>query len=168
MYFSWLARDGFTQYSGQSGGDYQPWHSGIAKAYASGPGIIYSQHWLIFSPVLALGVKLSPRFSLDFYASATPLVFCADVDDHLLGIIPQRFQDYLFWGLSLEEGIGFAFVPAERFEIRLDWGFRYVSGSRGETYKKPIGEGSFSFFPAGEAGAGLYTMDAGISVKIRL
>jgi outer membrane protease len=166
MYFSWLARDGFTQYSEQSGGDYQPWHSGIAKAYASGPGIIYSQHWLIFSPVLTLGVKLSPRFSLEFYASATPFVFCAAVDEHLIRKL--RFQDYLSWGFSLEWSVGFAFTPVERFEIRLDWGLRQISGSRGETYQKSTDTGGSFFFPAGEAGAGLYTMDTGISAKIRL
>jgi outer membrane protease len=166
MYFSWLAQDGFTQYAEKSGGDYQPWHNGIEKAYASGPGIIYSQHWIIFSPVLALGVRLSPRFFLDFYVSATPFVFCAAVDDHLIRKL--RFQDYLSWGLSFEGSIGFAFAPVERFEIRLDWGFRQISGSRGETYQKSTGTGASFFFPAGDAGAGLYIMDSRISAKIRL
>jgi outer membrane protease len=164
MYFSWLAQDGFKQYADEVGKD--AWDSGIPKKAISGPGIIYSQRWFVFSPVLALAVKLSPRFSLEFYASATPFVFCAAVDDHLGRNL--RFQDYLFWGLSLEEGLGFAFAPTERFEIRLDWDFRYLSGPRGETYQKSTGEGTSSFFPAGEAGAGLYTMDAGISAKIYL
>jgi outer membrane protease len=170
MYFSWLAQDGFTQYAktriDTSGNYYHPWNPEIPKIPVSGPGIIYSQHWFIFSPVLALGLRLSPRFSLDIYASATPFVFCAAVDDHPARKL--RFQDYLSWGLFLEEGIGLVFTPAERFELRLDWGFRHIGGSRGETYQKPTGEGSSSFSLSGEAGAGLYMRDVEISAKIRL
>jgi outer membrane protease len=169
LYFSWSARDGFTQYAEQvpkGSGNYLPWNSGIAKTPVSGTGIIYSQRWFIFSPVLALGVRLDSRFSLDLYTAATPFVFCAAEDDHLWRDL--RFQDYLSWGLSFDGGIGFAFVPVEKFEIRLDWGFKYIGGSRGESYSKSTGTGSSFFSLTGETGAGLYTMDAGISAKIRL
>jgi hypothetical protein len=168
MYFSWNAQDGFTQYASKNGaGDYEPWNSGIAKAPVSGTGLIYSQHWFIFSPVLAAALKLSSRSFLDLYMAATPLVFCAATDDHLQRSL--QFRDYLSWGLSLEGGAGFAFAPVERFEIRLDWGFRYISGPRGETYQKTTGETNSSFYLSDkESGAGLFILDAGISAKIRL
>jgi outer membrane protease len=173
MYFSWNAQDGFTQYASKNGGDYQPWDSGIAKNPVSGPGIIYSQHWFIFSPVLAAALKFDSRFFLDLYMAATPLIFCAATDDHLIGFDLKKgrqFKDYLSWGLSLEGGAGFAFAPAAKFEIRLDWGFRYISGPRGETYWRTTGPGltSSSFYLSGEGGAGLFIMDTGISAKIRL
>jgi outer membrane protease len=172
LYFSWSAQDGFTQYSSGSGGSYSPWDSGIAKKPVSGPGIIYSQHWFIFSPVLAAALKPGSRFFLDLYMAATPLIFCAATDDHLIGIDlrqGRQFRDYLSWGLSLEGGAGFAFAPVEKFEIRLDWGFRYISGPKGETYQKITGETTPSFFLSDkEGGAGLFILDAGISAKIRL
>jgi hypothetical protein len=175
MYFSWNAQDGFTQYAKEDppySRHYQSWHSGLAKTPVSGPGILYSQHWFIFSPVLAAALKLGSRFFLDFYTAATPLIFCAATDDHLIGIDQKKgrqYKDYLAWGLSLEGGAGFAFAPVERFEIRLDLGLRYISGPRGETYQKTTGQTSSSFsLSASEGGAGLFIMDAGISAKIRL
>jgi outer membrane protease len=170
MYFSWSAQDGFTQYAKEDppySGNFPPWDSGITKSPVSGSGILYSQHWFILSPVLAAALKLSSRSSLDFYMAATPLIFCAATDDHLQKNL--QFKDYLSWGLSLEGGAGFAFAPAERFEIRLDWGVRYLSGPRGETYKKITGsQTSSSFFLSGEGGAGLFIINTGISAKIRL
>lgn len=169
MYFSWAGQDGFTQYAAGNGWNYDPWNSELPKTPFSGTGIIYSQHWFIFSPVLALGVRLGPRFSLDFYTSVTSFIFCAAVDDHPFAKVPFQARDYLPWGLFLEEGIGFAFAPAEKIEIRLDWSFRYINGPRGETYQRATGEGdSFFFLSNGEAGAAFYALDAGISAKIRL
>jgi outer membrane protease len=173
LYFSWNAQDGFTQYSSKnSSGDYDPWNSGLAKTPVSGPGILYSQHWFIFAPVLAAALKLSSRFFLDFYAAATPLIFCAATDDHLVGIDQRKgrqFKDYLSWGFSFEGGAGFAFAPVEKFEIRLDLGLRYISGPRGETYQRTTGvTSSYFYLSSKEGGAGLFIMDAGISAKIRL
>ncbi|MDR1863564.1 MAG: omptin family outer membrane protease [Treponema sp.] len=169
MYFSWLAQDGFYQYASKdSGGDYLPWTNDIPKKPLSGPGIIYSQNWFILSPVLAVEVKLSPRFFLDFYVAATPLTFCASIDEHLKAGF--QAQDFSLWGLSLREGIGFAFVPKEKFEIRLDWGFRYISGTRGNSYIKETDDNAPNdYFQNGaDGGAGLFALDVGVSAKIRL
>jgi hypothetical protein len=174
MYFSWLAQDGYLQYAeypavGKT--DYQPWTSGVPKDPASGPGIVYSQSWLILAPLVGVDIKLSPRFFLDFYAAATPLVFCFDRDDHLYfgGPSGKRFQDYLFWGFSLDTGAGFAFVPVEKLEFRLDFGVRYIDGSRGDVYIKSTGVTSSDFYLSAHdgAGAGLLFLDAGFSMKIR-
>jgi hypothetical protein len=102
----------------------------------------------------------------------TPLIFCAATDDHLIGFDQKQgrqYKDYLSRGLSLEGGAGFAFAPAEKFEIRLDWSFRHISGPRGETYWEKTGQTSSSFsLSTNVGGAGLFIMDAGISAKIRL
>jgi outer membrane protease len=168
MYFSWSAQDGFKQYvpDPKSGEDYQPWDSGITKIPISGTGILYSQHWFILAPALAAALKLSSRSFLDFYIAATPFIFCAATDDHLQRNL--QFRDYLSWGLSLEGGAGCAFALTERFEIRLDCGIRYISGPRGETYKKITGDTEPVFYLSGEGGAGLFILSAGISAKIRL
>jgi outer membrane protease len=169
MYFSWSARDGFTQYSPASGGDYLPWNSGLPKTPVSGTGIVYSQYWLIFSPVLAAELKLSSRFFLDFSVAPTPIVFCAATDDHLL--TKAQYKDYPRRGLALRGGMGFAFVPKEKFEIRLDCGFRYVSDVRGESYIKETGANSLNQFYLSSkdgGGAGFFALDMSISAKIRL
>jgi outer membrane protease len=171
MHFSWSARDGFTQYaSTTSGGDYKPWHSGLPKTPVSGTGIVYSQYWFIFSPILAVKLKLGSRFFLDLYVALTPMVFCTATDDHLDPSKKVQYKDYLRWGFSHREGIGFAFVPKEKFEVRLDCGFRDISDIRGESYNKNTGSNSSDQFhlSSKDGGAGFFALDAGISAKIRL
>jgi outer membrane protease len=169
MYFSWIGLDGYDQYAeapafGKT--DYKPWHSGLTKNPVSGRVITYKQYWFILAPVLGGEIKLSPLFFLDLYAAATPLIYCVDIDDHLKTQV--RYQDYLSWGFALDTGIGFAFVPAEKVEFRLDCGIRYISGSRGDVYTKSTGVPSSGFHLSPEiAGGGYAAFDAGFSAKIR-
>jgi hypothetical protein len=53
---------------------------------------------IILSPVLTAALKLSSRSFLDFYTAATPLIFCATTDDHLIGFgrkQGRQYKDYL-------------------------------------------------------------------------
>jgi outer membrane protease len=154
--FSWTAEDGYYKY---------PPTDPEKSIY--GPGITYTQNWLIFSPGVRFALRISRYFSLNGFTMATPFIYGFCRDEHYLKKI--RFDDYLGWGLFIKGGIGFAFSPWKDLEFALSIGGSLIEGPRGDDYQMAVGEtdGSYARYPD-IGGAGFLALDVGFSVKITL
>ncbi len=74
-------------------------------------------------------------------------------------------MDFTGFGLFIEPAFNVSFI-VKRFEISLDFAYRYIGRTRGRTF---IQQGDADFYPsAGEAGAALSFISAGFLLKIRL
>jgi outer membrane protease len=175
--FSWTSEDGYIQYPKNASGSYQydqPWNADLDKDPVYGTGITYTQNWLMFSPGLYFGLKISRYFFAGCFAALTPFIYAVCVDDHLLPLSAgkqyTRGEDYLTGGFSAKAGLNVSFSPKEGLEFTLMAGFRNISGSRGDSYNMNMGlntGGSFSLSPY-DGGAGLLVLDTALSAKIQL
>ena len=126
--------------------------------------INYTQDWLIIAPGVSLGYYFNTRFYAELLFQISPLVFCNDLDEHLLRDI--QFRDYMWGGIFLEPGFHFSWFANKRLELSLGFSWRYISETRGETYIKY--PNSTTYIQEGEAGAGLSVIDTGLCLKIHL
>ncbi|MDR2484728.1 MAG: omptin family outer membrane protease, partial [Treponema sp.] len=98
----------------------------------------------------------------------SPLVWCSDLDEHLLPLpnAPngRQFKDNLRWGLFLEPRGKIAFAPNQRLELSMELAYRLITGSRGEEYSRPKDTGDYVL--VGEAGAGFSLLDTGLMLKV--
>lgn len=129
----------------------------------SGEVIKYSQDWVVVAPALSLEASLFGPFSGELSLEISPLVWCTDLDEHLTTRV--QYRDNTRWGLLVEPRGKLAFNPSERLELSMEAGYRFISGTRGESYAAGMGSDDFKF--AGEAGTGLSVLDAGLSCKVR-
>ena len=169
MYFSWSARDGYKQYSTStnSSGDVLPWDSSIPKVSISGEGILYKQNWFMLSPGFSLKGRLSRLFSVEGKFSYTPLIFCADHDDHLMRVPPLVFRDYLFLGHYFQGGGKFLFSPTQSLGMHLGFSYRYITGTRGPTYEQEENGSTFKTSSNG-AGVGFSAMNVELGVRMQI
>jgi outer membrane protease len=168
MSFQWTGRDGYTQYAPVVNNAYLPLDDSASKVSLDGPSISYSQDWLLTYPGLAVYVPLPRRFRVEFSFQISPLVFCFAQDDHLLRNL--EFRDYVPGGLYLEPRGNIVFSPTGRFELSLYAAYRFIKGGRGDSYSRETGSnkaGNFSEHTFPNAGAAFYSLDSGLSFKIR-
>ena len=157
MHFYWSARNGFVQYPEYSpSGDYSAWDSDIPKTYLNGEVITYAQNWFILSPGLSLKARLSRYFSIEGIFNYSPLIYCEDKDNHIVG--QTVFLDYLYFGHYLKGGGGFIFSPRHNMDLCLSLSYVSITGARGDTYMNRVKH-------AGIAGAGYSAFDLGLAVK---
>ena len=168
MHFSWSAKDGYSQYA-----DNPPWNSDIPKEYYKGEVVRYKQDWLILSPGVSLGWDMNRLFSLKTSFNYSPLIYCADRDDHML--IDANYQDYLYFGHYLKAGGGLEFRATKNMGLSLSLSYRRISGTRGDTVQQSwridyeTGDRiQQTRLYKDEAGAALSTLDLGLAVKFRL
>lgn len=165
MHFSFTGWGGSFQYAAEtSAGHFSPIGEAQKGSFSSGKVINYTQDWLIVAPGLSLNARFLSYFSAELFFQISPLIWCADLDQHLL--TGDQFRDYTRWGLFLEPKGRLVFIPNQRLSLSLDLAYRYITGSRGEVYVQPSGSGKY--IPAGAAGTGLSLLDTGILCKIRL
>ena len=126
--------------------------------------INYSQDWMVFSPGVLLKYYFLKAFSAEISFMISPFIICADLDEHLVRKI--QFRDYTRGGLYLEPGARIAYAAGKWVELSLEYSWQYITGTRGGTYSKSYGRGYY--LQGGEAGTGLWLMDTGLYVKIRL
>jgi outer membrane protease len=129
----------------------------------SGKVINYTQNWFIVTPAVSLNAHFLNRFTAGLFFQISPLVWCIDHDEHLT--TGKQYRDYMRWGLFLEPRASFSFAFNRRFAVSADLAYRYITGSRGETYQSPLGQDNYS--ASGEAGSGLSLMDAGLMFKVQ-
>jgi outer membrane protease len=165
MEMTWIARDGYTQYGeNNDNSPYVPWDDSFDKIPMEGDGIQYSQKWLLVSPGLAAGLPLSDFFTLDFSFTITPFVIAAAEDLHL--ITKMEYQDRPRCGIALEPECRITFFPNRLCSLSFRASWRYISGSAGQAWKRPISGGIYT--DSGTGGGGLNVLNAGISLKISL
>jgi outer membrane protease len=124
--------------------------------------INYTQNWITVAPGIALGYYFY-RFYAELFFNISPLVSCADVDEHIT--TDTLFKDYMQGGVFLEPGFHFSFIANTRLEFSLDFSWRYMDGTKGATWIGPIGTANLK--QEGEAGAGLSLFNIGLCMKIR-
>jgi outer membrane protease len=162
MRFSFSGWNGFLRYASGSGGNFGSVDDAV-EVSVSGKVINYTQDWLLVAPGVSAEFHFLNLFSGELFFQISPLIWCVDLDEHLM--VGREFRDYTRWGLFLEPRARLAFNPGERLSLSLDFAYRYITGSRGEVYQRPLAGGEYT--QAGEAGAGLSMMDTGFMVKIR-
>jgi outer membrane protease len=174
MYFSWTAKDGYAQYAREIApfsNIYEPWTDSLEKRHLNGALINYTQIWLLASPGISCFVPLNRYFSEEFSFLMSPLIFCKDLDEHLLRSFETR--DSMLGGLYFEPRFTFTFKPIERLMISLTVSYRDISGTKGNTYYRNTTDGLGS--PGDEsytlhknkAGAGLSFLEAGLGLKVQ-
>jgi len=157
MHFSFSAENGYYIYAPSFGGD-------GTKKPLDGKVIDYTQDWLIIAPGVSLGYYFDTRFYAELSFQISPLIICNDIDQHLTRKI--QFQDYMRGGLFLEPGFHFSWFAGKRLELSLDFSWRYISGTWGETYVSTIPAQYYT--ELGTAGAGMSMIDTGLCLKIHL
>jgi outer membrane protease len=158
---------GFTMYSREKGKNtYYPISQAPINKIPDGEKVInYLQDWLVFSPCASLRLYFLKYFHTDFSFKISPLIFCADLDEHLL--LNDQYRDYMRFGIYLEPALQLSFIPVKWLDISADCSWQYITNTRGETYKRrPIGTGIYGL--TGNAGAGLSMIDFTLYLKIRL
>jgi len=165
MNLRFYGENGYRTYAEDLGsGKYGP-IADAPKVPMSGKVISYSQEWFYAAPGVSAGYGYKDLFLAEISFLITPLVFCADLDEHILR--GWQFKDKMNGGIMLEPGFRFSFNINKWLGISSDISWRYISGTRGPAYlKKTIGKGNYE--PAGEAGAGLSILNTALLLKVRL
>jgi outer membrane protease len=166
MHFSWSGRDGYYQYaSTNSEGLYLPWDSSLPKVYDvynSLEVIRYMQNWFILSPGVSLDWDMNRLFSMKAFFNYSPLIYCADRDDHFPDHFWHRtYFDYLYFGHYLKSGGELILSPSQNISLSLSASYKRITGARGDTIYQSVRYKD-------EAGAGYSALDLGLAVKFRL
>ncbi|MDR1318983.1 MAG: omptin family outer membrane protease [Treponema sp.] len=164
-HFSFSGLDGYGRYARIRNGDYDSINNSPQEYDYSGKVINYTQEWIILSPGFSAGARFLKNFSFEFSFLISPFIYCADLDEHLT--TGTQYRDYMGWGLYLEPRVLLSWAPLAWLDVSLETGWRYISGTRGETYSRPLGKGNYAG-GSSEAGAGLSLLDAGLFFKFRL
>jgi outer membrane protease len=164
MYFSFAGRDGYGKEARKKTSfpaAYYPIDDNPYEYTFSGEVIRYKQDWFLIAAGFSIGTKLLSPFSFELSFQISPLTYCAAIDEHLSRRI--TFFDYTYMGLFLEPRGSFSFTM-ERIEFSLDFAYRYIGRTRGEThYNKKDGD-----ILQNEAGAGLSFIDTRLLIKLRI
>jgi len=169
MRFSFSGWDGEGTYARGNppfSGKYHPITDNPEKRSFKGKVINYTQNWLTIAPGIALDYYFLDYFVTALSFQISPVVICAALDEHLTPETYKQFRDYVQGGLLLEPGFRFGFIANSWIAVSVDFSWRYITGSRGLSYYRTYGKGTYT--QQGESGAGLSIMDTGLSFKIRL
>jgi outer membrane protease len=154
MYFDWMARNGYTQYDPGNG-----WDSSDPVSPVVGDAIGYSQRWFAISPGAVLLIPLPPRWKVEVSQNVSPgWIRVYALDRHIARNI--EFYDTPKNGILLESGLKAAYSLNDRISLELHASYRYIAGSRGDSWVS----GSEDPSPNG-AGAGFRSLDAGLNLK---
>ena len=157
MYFSWSAEDG--------SGVYDIYSMAWRDVNFSGPVVLYSQHWIIFSPGILAKVKIGKYFTIDGNISYSPLTFCIARDDHLLR--NMIFRDYSYFGHYIDGGLKLTYSLHPKIDLSLFVSYRHIMGSRGNSFFQDGGEtNDTNQYANGESGAGFSALNLGLAVRI--
>jgi outer membrane protease len=126
--------------------------------------INYTQVWLSVAPGVSFGYYFFENFCAELSFRITPLILCSDLDEHLT--TKTQFRDYMQGGLLIEPGATLSFACNDWIALSLEFSWKYINGTKGDTFMRPYGKGDY--FQSGTAGAGLSVLDTGFFFRIRL
>jgi outer membrane protease len=164
MRFSFSGTDGYGIYARNEEGKYAPIDDDPVPHTFSGKVINYTQEWMVIALGHSFTINFYDRFSAGWSVLISPVVFCSDFDEHIERRL--QFNDYMRGGLFLEQGTELSFAATQRLTLSVDCSWRYISGTRGESYYRPYGTKWYT--QIGEAGAGLSVIDTSVRIKVRL
>ena len=164
-HISFTGIDGYGIYAqSSSGGHYNPINDSPDLKKFSGKVISYSQDWLVLSGGLSFGVKFLNYLYFETGINISPLIACIDVDFHVLK--KKQFTDALFGGFYYEPQAGLFFTINKWINVSMNMAYRSIKGTRGKAYMRTIGIDDY-FNETGEAGAGMYLLNASILANIK-
>jgi len=167
MNFRFYGENGYATYARYLGsGIYAPIDDDPVEYSFNGLGkvISYSQEWFYAAPGISLGFGYKELILAEISFMITPLVFCDGLDEHK--ITKTQFRDKMMGGIMLEPGFRFSVAATKWLNISCDISWRYISGTRGLSYNRPIGTGYYQ--QEGESGAGLSILNTALSLKVKL
>jgi len=156
MHYYWNAKDGYYQYLSTPG---QTQVSEIPPVPMKGTVMEYTQNWFVLSPGVFVKFRLGRFFSLNGNFYYSPLIYCADRDEH-----PHRnitFLDYLYYGHYIKGGGGITFSPMENLDLTIFLSYSSIVDSKGDAYKN-------NYKMEEPAGGGYYAFEFGLSARLRL
>jgi len=154
MHYYWNAKDGYYQYLDIG----QTWADGIPKISVEGTVMEYTQNWFILSPGVLIKFRLGSYFSLNGNFNYSPLIYCADIDEHPLK--DTTYKDFLYYGHYLIGSGGLTFSPLDYLDLTLFLSYSSIADSRGNIYQN---SGKY----INQAGAGYSAFDIGLSARFR-
>ncbi len=171
MDFKWTARDGYFQYPpgwfpGPAPQPYPP-ASTRPKVPISGTGIIYEQTWFIPAAGVAARFNAGKDFKIFVSFAASPMVFCNDVDNHLLA--ETDFYENMWGGYLLEPKVSLEWQVGAKVGLSLDVSYRHIAGLIGDTYIVVTGVGQtpglVSQTSKNGAGVSFDALDASLNIR---
>jgi outer membrane protease len=171
MNFCFSGFDGHYQYAKEippksGSGIFHPIDDNPDTGSYDGKVINYAQKWLAVSPGVSFGYYFLKRFFAELSFRISPLILCADLDEHLTDATNTQYRDYMQGGLLIEAGAALAFSFNNWIALSLEFSWRYIGGTKGDTFLRAYGTGDYS--QLGMAGAGLSVFDTGFFLRIRL
>jgi len=165
MNFRFYGEDGYATYARPLGsGKYAPIDDAPIEFTFKGKVISYSQEWFYAAPGVSLGYGYKELLLAEISFMVTPLVLCDGLDEHKTTKI--QFRDRMTGGIMLEPGFRFSVAATRWLAVSCDVSWRYISGTRGLSYYRPIGIGNYQ--QEGEAGSGLSILNTALLLKVRL
>jgi outer membrane protease len=167
MNFRFNGENGFLTYARMLGdGKYAPIDDDPVEMSFSGWGkvISYSQEWFYAAPGVSVAYCYKEYLLVEISFVISPLVLCADLDEHLL--TNTQYRDNMTGGIMLEPGFRCSVAVTRWLGVSCDISWKYISGTKGITYTRVIGSGNY--MQGGEAGAGLSMLNTALSLKVRL
>jgi outer membrane protease len=153
MHFYWIAKDGYWQRLNPE----QTW-ADVPKNPVSGTVLEYTQNWFILSPGVFIKFRLGSYFSLNGIFNYSPLVYCADRDEHPLK--NTTYKDFLYYGQYLKGSGGLTFSPLDYLDLTLFLSYSSITDSRGNAYVNSAP------YP-GIAGGGYAAFEVGLLARFR-
>lgn len=187
MDFKWSAQDGYLQYpttgapygmSPFTPGTYTPWSPGETKTPIYGTGILYEATWVGFALGVRSRYQFLDGFSVDASFAFTPILSCYTEDNHVLRQLD--FYSTLSGGFMIEPRVAVEYVPFTGGVLRLEIGYRYTWGMKGDLTEVSTGTTTVtngfpyyagpdsSFTGTGDSGASLSVLDASLGLSISL
>ena len=172
MHFSWMAENGFFQYSEKlPSGHYAEWDESLPKQKVYGAVIRYAQNWFIFTPELSVKAGLSGCFYMELNLSLSPLIFCADRDDHLLPDGLGRgtlFFGRFLSGQYLNLGTRLCYSIQKNLDLSLSLSCTNIKTQRGKTNYAKTGVGASGTSNENYDGrAGYAALDLNLALNFR-
>jgi outer membrane protease len=174
--YKWSARDGFLQYPPNwfvvppgpgPFGSYPP-ASTDPRQPVSGTLIIYEQTYFIPAVGLSARFRIGEHLSCAVSFAFSPLVFCNDLDNHVLSTPGNDFCDSMLGGVLLEPKISVSWQMVRSARLSLDVSYRHIAGLIGTTTQVATGVGYTPGFVVGTypggAGATFDALDASVNL----
>jgi outer membrane protease len=169
MHYKWTGQDGYTQYAEETfpgSGIYESWNESLPKTNIYGPGIGYSQDWLILSLGMSLRYPFMEKFLIEGSFAFSPIILVFATDDHYRretnGI---QFKDKLIGGYLLEPALAFTFRFNQKMGLNLKASYRYIHDSKG--YSNAYDNSNDALIGTSRAGVRYQVWDMGLTFRYR-
>ena len=165
MRFSFSGSDGHYIYArSKDTNTYHPIEDNPYIGNLSGEVIRYQQNWFLAAAGLSFGTNILTPVHLDFSFQISPLTYCAAIDYHILRSI--KFFDFTSMGLFIEPK-GSISYSLEKLDFLLEFSYRYIERTRGESYSKHDSS-IYAFRQTNDSGTGLSIYNTRALMRIKL